>query len=64
MGKGVEAARLQAFPDWYFAEIDKLGIKKGHLYKIIGDAVPSLLVDPVIKSLFASFEKKFAKRSN
>ena len=51
-----EAARLQSFPDWYFANIDKLAFNKSNLAKIIGDAVPSLMVLPVMFSLARSFK--------
>lgn len=53
-----EAARLQAFPDWYFAKADQLGLTKNNLYKIIGDAVPPLMVFPLIASIIGSFKEK------
>lgn len=51
-----EAARLQSFPDWYFKPIEELKISRTRLHKIIGDAVPSLLVFPIIASLFPSIQ--------
>lgn len=51
-----EAARLQAFPDWYFKDAELLELSKGRLTKIIGDAVPSLMVYPIISSLIQSIE--------
>ena len=51
-----EAARIQSFPDWYFKDIDSLGLTKTHLDKIIGDAVPSMMVFPLILSLYESIE--------
>ena len=39
-----EAARAQAFPDWYWSQIEQLKLSRNNLYKIIGDAVPSLMV--------------------
>lgn len=57
-----EAARLQSFPDWYFSSADKLELSKNNLYKIIGDAVPSLMVYPLMASLLDSFQKKFSDK--
>ena len=51
-----EAARLQSFPDWYFAGAEKIQLTRNNLYKIIGDAVPPLMVYPIIVSLLESFE--------
>ena len=51
-----EAARLQAFPDWYFKDVELLELNKARLTKIIGDAVPSLMVYPIIASLMHSIE--------
>ena len=51
-----EAARLQAFPDWYFKDVGLLKLNKARLTKIIGDAVPSLMVYPIIASLMNSIE--------
>ena len=53
-----EAARAQSFPDWYFAPADELGLTRNNLYKIIGDAVPSLMMVPVISGLLNSFKRK------
>lgn len=52
-----EAARLQCFPDWYFAPAETLGMKQQNLVKIIGDAVPALMVFPVIASVIKSLKK-------
>tara|TARA_B100000787_G_scaffold169445_1_gene160650 strand:- start:85 stop:1389 length:1305 start_codon:yes stop_codon:yes gene_type:complete len=52
-----EAARLQSFPDWYFSAAEDLELPKTALYKIIGDAVPPLLVYPLIVSLWDSFKE-------
>lgn len=52
-----EAARLQAFPDWYFEPAEELGLSRAHLLKIIGDAVPSLMVFPLIASVAKSLHK-------
>lgn len=46
-----EAARIQSFPDWYLQPIENLGLVKNHLTKIIGDAVPSQMVIPLIVGL-------------
>lgn len=51
-----EAARAQAFPDWYWKPVEKLEIKRSNLYKIIGDAVPSLMVTPLITALYKSLK--------
>lgn len=50
-----EAARLQSFPDWYWEPIEELGLTRGDLNKIIGDAVPAQLVEPLLFSLFDAF---------
>ncbi|MBF2754699.1 MAG: DNA cytosine methyltransferase [Gammaproteobacteria bacterium AqS3] len=52
-----EAARIQSFPDWYFKDADELGLNRNNLHKIIGDAVPSLMVFPLILSLLGAFSK-------
>lgn len=51
-----EAARIQSFPDWYFMKVDELELTRNNLYKIIGEAVPSLMVYPLILSLIKSFQ--------
>lgn len=48
-----EAARIQGFPDWYFQSVDELGLLKNHLTKIVGDAVPSQMVAPLLVGLLA-----------
>jgi DNA (cytosine-5)-methyltransferase 1 len=48
-----EAARVQSFPDWYWEPVEKLGIVKNHLTKIVGDAVPSQMVTPLVVGLLA-----------
>lgn len=53
-----EAARAQSFPDWYFAPADELNLTRNNLYKIIGDAVPSMMVFPLISGLLNSFNQK------
>ena len=50
-----EAARIQSFPDWYFKDIEDLKLTRNSLHKIIGDAVPSLMVVPIIAALVNSF---------
>ena len=49
-----EAGRLQSFPDWYWKDVDKLGLNRNSLQKIIGDAVPPLMIYPLIFSLFGN----------
>ena len=56
-----EAARIQSFPDWYFKNIEHLNLTKNSLRKIIGDAVPSLMVAPLIHSLRESLERSIGK---
>jgi DNA (cytosine-5)-methyltransferase 1 len=46
-----EAARIQAFPDWFWEPTTSLGFTRNDFYKIIGDAVPSLLVEPLLFAL-------------
>ena len=53
-----EAGRAQAFPDWYWNSIDELNLTKNSLYKIIGDAVPSLMVVPLVASILESINAK------
>ena len=52
-----EAARAQAFPDWYWEACEGMEVNRNNLYKIIGDAVPSLMVTPLIVSLYRSLLK-------
>ena len=56
-----EAARIQSFPDWYFKDIEHLDLTRNSLFKIIGDAVPSLMVAPLIQSLSKSLERRIGK---
>ena len=59
-----EAARAQAFPDWYWKGSGSLGFSRNNLYKIIGDAVPPLMVMPLMASLFETFaEDELVKAS-
>lgn len=53
-----EAGRVQAFPDDYWKKAVDLDMKRNHLQKIIGDAVPSLMAYPLLSALFASPQKK------
>ena len=53
-----EAGRAQAFPDWYWNSVDELNLTKNSLYKIIGDAVPSLIVIPLVASILESINAK------
>ena len=53
-----EAARIQSFPDWYFIDADQLKLTRNNLYKIIGDAVPPLMVYPLIVALMGSLSRK------
>lgn len=46
-----EAARAQAFPDWFWEPTTSLGFTRNDFYKIIGDAVPPLLVEPLLFAL-------------
>jgi len=46
-----EAGRIQGFPDWYWRDVQSLGVKRGHLHKVVGDAVPSLVAYPILASL-------------
>lgn len=48
-----EAGRVQAFPDWYWEKAVDLSLSRSHFQKIVGDAVPSLLVYPLMAALFA-----------
>lgn len=48
-----EAGRVQAFPDMYWDKAVDLGLKRAHLQKIVGDAVPSLMAYPLMAALFA-----------
>ena len=57
-----EAARVQSFPDWYFKDIEALGLTKSHLQKIIGDAVPPMMVFPLIISLVESIDERIKIR--
>jgi DNA (cytosine-5)-methyltransferase 1 len=52
-----EAARLQGFPDWYWEPCDALGIARGHLHKIIGDAVPPPLGQAIVLAAHKCFLK-------
>ncbi len=47
-----EAGRVQGFPDWYWKKAIDLDMKRVHLHKIIGDAVPSFIAYPLLLSLF------------
>ena len=53
-----EAARVQSFPDWYFLPAEQLGLSRMNLTKIIGDAVPALMVFPLIASVASSLSNK------
>lgn len=48
-----EAGRVQAFPDYYWERAIDLGLNRSQFHKIVGDAVPSLLVYPLMAALFA-----------
>jgi DNA (cytosine-5)-methyltransferase 1 len=48
-----EAGRVQAFPDWYWEKAVDLSLSRSNFQKIVGDAVPSLLVYPLMAALFA-----------
>ncbi|MBY6151660.1 DNA cytosine methyltransferase [Vannielia litorea] len=52
-----EAARIQAFPDWYWNLETVRSLNRAQITKIVGDAVPSSIVDPLIVSLFPGFSK-------
>lgn len=43
-----EAARSQAFPDWYWHKAVELDFKRSNYQKVVGDAVPSLLAYPLV----------------
>ena len=49
-----EAGRIQAFPDWYWKEARPLNFNRADFQKIIGDAVPSIMIEPLVFSLFGS----------
>ena len=53
-----EAARVQSFPDWYFLPAEQLGLNRINLTKIIGDAVPALMLFPLIASVANSLSNK------
>lgn len=46
-----EAGRIQSFPDYYWKDAEKLGFLKAQYAKIIGDAVPSGLVFPLVAAI-------------
>jgi DNA (cytosine-5)-methyltransferase 1 len=48
-----EAARGQCFPDWYWSTDSAISLERIRYQKIIGDAVPSNMVLPLIVSLYA-----------
>lgn len=48
-----EAARLQAFPDWYWQREFISELSRAQLTKIIGDAVPGNMIDPIAITLFS-----------
>jgi DNA (cytosine-5)-methyltransferase 1 len=48
-----EAGRIQGFPDFYWRPAVEAGLKRNSYQKIIGDAVPSLLVYPLIGAAFS-----------
>jgi DNA (cytosine-5)-methyltransferase 1 len=47
-----EAARCQAFPDWYWEKAVELGLTRSRYQKVIGDAVPPLFAYPLMAYLF------------
>jgi DNA (cytosine-5)-methyltransferase 1 len=59
----LEAARAQGFPDWYWKNAEEAGISRNKLNKIIGDAVPSLMVMPLMASLYDSFATKLLQKA-
>jgi len=46
-----EAGRVQAFPDWYWEKAKDMELHRNDLNKIIGDAVPSVMVEPIVIAL-------------
>ena len=58
-----EAARLQSFPDWYFAGADQINLTRNNLYKIIGDAVPPLMFYPIAVALLESIQQIHSRKS-
>ena len=52
-----EAARLQAFPDWYWRTDPARTLNRTQIANIIGNAVPCNLVEPLIFSLFDSLSR-------
>jgi len=46
-----EAGRIQAFPDYYWKYAQEIGFLKAQYSKIIGDAVPSNMIMPIIAAL-------------
>jgi len=46
-----EAGRIQAFPDYYWRHAPEIGFLKAQYAKIIGDAVPSNMIMPIIAAL-------------
>ena len=52
-----ESARIQAFPDWYWEHACELGLSRVNYFKIIGDAVPSLMIIPLLMGLCSVQEK-------
>jgi DNA (cytosine-5)-methyltransferase 1 len=52
-----EAARIQAFPDWYWDLENIRSLNRAQMTKIVGDAVPSNIIDPLIVALFPGLSK-------
>jgi len=50
-----EAARIQSFPDWYWDVEPDMQLMRGNYTKIVGDAVPPLLIHPIMFALFDHF---------
>ena len=53
-----ESARIQAFPDWYWEPACELRLSRVNYFKIIGDAVPSLIIIPLLMGLCLVQENK------
>ena len=50
-----EAGRIQSFPDYYWKLTEEIGFVRNNYAKIIGDAVPPKMIEPIIFSLSKHF---------
>ena len=52
-----EAARIQAFPEWYWTGSEAVLSCVASVQKIVGDAVPPLMIEPLIASLLPALDQ-------